>query len=852
MTWEGLLDWPGKSNEIGDELPAVVHMVDVAACAELLIDGHSAFLQLTGQQREAMILLVALHDIGKLSESFQSLIRDKIVGAPRHWQLSDFILLNLLDDEMSKILPSDESVRSELYAAVAGHHGQPPTRVGGQRHQKQKLRKAVGIGLEACSQWVTYLATAYPNASLRGITTEKARALSWALCGLTVVSDWVGSNSVWFPLNRRSESLHATLEESRRLAKQAIRNAGLVAPQAESIRSDFLAGLSGLRPMQHAAATVELECGPQLILLEDSTGTGKTEAAMILARRMILAGKARGLFFALPTMATSDAMYERMQAILPDMFEVVPPSMLIHGQAKLFDAIQTVRGASVDTTPETEQADWLSDGRRRALLAAVCIGTIDQAILGILPTKFSALRLFGLSDKLLIVDEAHSYDPYMQNELECLLEMHAMLGGSAIVMTATLPLSMQKSYAESFQRGLSVEPSEVDGAHYPGIYIVGNRIKGAPVEPFRDSIRSVKVKRLNSTREAECKLIEVANDGAATVWVRNSVDEAIKTAAALQQQNIEPILLHARFTMSDRLKIERSVKQLFGKNGCGRKGRVLIATQVVEASLDLDFDAMFTDLAPIGSLVQRAGRLWRHTDIRPSRDRPLAGPTLFVISPDPNSVDGKDWLSNVIGGGAWVYRLDEQWLTARAAFGVGQIDSPDGLRAMIEAVHGDVEYELPQPVLAERNQSIGKMYAQRAVAQGNVVEPSRGYILGCGGAVSNDAVFPTRLGEKHITIVLTRRSIEGLKPWARHNIEEIAWALSEVTASRRQFEDLLPMPYTDEVRELIGCWPVWKQDACKQGTYFVGVVEDGTGLIGERLIYDGIFGLRPFSPSSEG
>lgn len=167
-------------------------------------------------------------------------------------------------------------------------------------------------------------------------------------------------------------------------------------------------------------------------------------------------------------------------------------------------------------------------------------------------------------------------------------------------------------------------------------------MKGVPVEPFRDSIRSVRFKRLNSTGELECQLIEVAKDGAATVWIQNSIDEAIKTEATVQRHNIEPSLLHARITMSDRLKTERSAKQLFGKNGCGRNGQVQIATQAVEVSLELDFDAMFTDLAPSGSLVQRAGRLWRHTDIRPSSDRPLAGPTLLVISPDPNSVYGTD------------------------------------------------------------------------------------------------------------------------------------------------------------------------------------------------------------------
>ena len=156
----------------------------------------------------------------------------------------------------------------------------------------------------------------------------------------------------------------------------------------------------------------------------------------------------------------------------------------------------------------------------------------------------------------------------------------------------------------------------------------------------------------------------------------------------LEGEGISADLLHARFMVADRLKKEVELQARFGRDGTRDRGRVLVATQVVEASLDLDFDLMVSDLAPIGSLIQRAGRLWRHMDLRPVRERPVPGPVLHILSPDPENVEDGRWLHRVLPAGAWVYPLSDQWCTARAVFALGAIRAPDGLRQLIEAVHG--------------------------------------------------------------------------------------------------------------------------------------------------------------------
>ncbi len=841
-----LFDWPGKSNSSGDELAAVVHMLDVAACAECLIKGHTAFNELSDVQRRAMVLLVALHDVGKLSESFRALIRDGKTGAPRHWQLSDYLLCSILDGTLSNLC-ADEWARFELYGAVAGHHGQPPTRRFGIKTEMRHNRRAVGNGETAARQWVNHLLKLIPDASLGEMKIDQAKSLSWALSGLTVASDWIGSNEEWFPFKRDLRSLEVTFQESRKLAGRAVEDTGLIPPRAAIGSPGSFGSVTEFRPMQEATMTADLEEGPQLVILEDSTGTGKTEAALILARRMIVAGKARGLFFALPTMATSDAMYARMKTLVPDLFESMPPTVLTHGRASLYEAMRGLRGGSGDNTPEVDHVEWLTDSRRRALLATVCVGTIDQALLGILPTKFSTLRLFGLADRLLVVDEAHSYDPYMQEELKALLRMQAMLGGSAIIMTATLPLSLRQSFVEAFQNGLAGKTVELKNTDYPGIHLVGGKVKSLPVKPFSECTRTVKVERLSGADEAIVLLSEMAEKGASCVWVRNAVDEAIASTEVLKRRGLNAELLHARYAMGDRLCIEQTISSRFGKNGVGREGSILVATQVVEASLDLDFDVMVSDLAPMGSLIQRAGRLWRHMGNRSAANRPVKGPILNVVSPDPDIVDGNGWLQEVLGRGAWVYRLDEQWMTARALFDAGEIDSPAGLRSLIETVHGDNAPMVPDEILEAQVKSDGGALAQAGLARVNVVDAALGFVAGIGDSVGNDALFPTRLGEPQMTIVLARRKHDNLFPWADHEDESIAWQLSEVTASRRRFECLFPGQSSLEIEAVRASWPTWKLEAC-----LIGVVDESSGMIGDNLLYDSEIGLRACSLHTRG
>ena len=832
-----VFDWPGKSDKEGNERPAVLHMLDVAACAELLIKGHTAFAKLSAEQRQALVILVGLHDIGKISESFRALVQKNERGNPLHWQLSHFLLCGSLDKVLSE-LGGDFAMREELYAAVAGHHGQPPSPAGGNRREKSRRNRAVGSAERDARNWVAELLGLFPGASLEGISVEDARGLSWILSGITVAADWVGSNAQWFPIEQGPRDLTKALIESKSRARKAVVDAGLEHPRLARLGRLTPYGLTELRPMQKAAMDIQIETGPQLAVIEDSTGTGKTEAALILAHRMIENRKARGVFFALPTMATSNAMFERMTGIARQMYERPPSLVLAHSRAKLSTAMRDVTGTECDETPEATGTDWLTDGRRRTLLATVGVGTVDQALLGVLPTRFSTLRLFGLADRLLIVDEAHSYDPYMQRELETLLTMHARLGGSAILMTASLPLKMRQAYVSAFQRGLGRLETSFEDQSYPGMHLVSSNILSVSVRSAPASSRRIEVSRISSQTDAIDLLIAAKAAGAACVWIRNAVDDAIDAVLELRKRGIEAYLLHARFALIDRLKHENEVMNNFGKKRKSGKGKILIATQVVEASLDLDFDVMVSDLAPIGSLVQRAGRLWRHMDERQESERPAPGPCLHVVSPDPNVVNNEKWLHDVLGRGAWVYRLDHQWRTAKILLDAGEILTPDGLRALMEAVHGDTAPVLPAELISAESEAVGEAMAQTGLARGNLVDVEDGYLNGTRGAVGSDAVFPTRLGVPQVTIVLAKLAENRPIPWASEVAPFSAWIFSEVTASKDKFAKLLPDQNAPEVVHIKTDWPKWRQETCS----LCVVGEDGQ--VGHGLCYDGKLGLK--------
>lgn len=277
--------WPGKSSrDGGPEHPAVYHMLDVAAVAEILLSGA----KYPAQVRDAFALLVGLHDLGKVGNGFRAMIREGRKQQVLHWEMSEAWLSD--DDWLARRLQADPHVMRAVVAAVSGHHGRPSRQA-----ELFFLRMRQSGGAEAATDVAAILqdlAALWPGASLDGIGRRQALGLGWWLAGLTNVADWSGSNADWFPAREANLSLAEYLGLARERARRFVSEAGLAGAEAlAGSLFDFQP-----RPMQVAAAGADLPEGPVLAVIEDETGAGKTEAALILAQRMLLAGKGGGCF----------------------------------------------------------------------------------------------------------------------------------------------------------------------------------------------------------------------------------------------------------------------------------------------------------------------------------------------------------------------------------------------------------------------------------------------------------------------------------------------------------------------------------------------------------------------------
>ncbi len=407
------------------------------------------------------------------------------------------------------------------------------------------------------------------------------------------------------------------------------------------------------------------------------------------------------------------------------------------------------------------------------------------------------------------------------------MTVHHQAGGSAILLTATLPLDQRATLLARYGAQDDGDPAD------PALPVAG----GAAVRAFdaQPSLRGpIKVERAPSAKDAVMLLTDRAAQGAACVWVRNAVDDAITAVNDLRAAGVKADLLHARFAMTDRLAHEAAALERFGKTGQDRAGRVLVATQVVESSLDLDFDVMVSDLAPVAALIQRAGRLWRHMAVRPVATRPVPMPVLSVVGPDPDDVRDDQWLARVLDRGAWVYPLDIQWRMARASAQRGEIVAPGGLRDLIEEVHGASDLPLPDALARAEQERIGQGYAAQNQARHNLVKLTEGYRLG--GAGAEDTEFPTRLGLPTRTLMLAVWKGGRLRPYAGGGVD--GCQLSEVRASERRLLGLdLPDQSAPEIAALTTDWPDWRRRA------LTVCPMDESGRIGEGLRYDPGLGL---------
>ncbi|MGW8484956.1 CRISPR-associated helicase Cas3' [Streptomyces sp. NPDC055886] len=697
----------GKESGLSRPYPVVCHLLDTSAAFQELWDevvGDGTKLAVAGalglglsETRSVVSFWAGLHDIGKISPPFQAQVpllygpvRDDpaYVSAPgaegerdfRHECASHWSLYSLLAEVG---YPTDErlmhrSVSHQIAQLLGGHHGvfgsalkakqarrasdyNPGLGWGGWADQRQvhfdELRRATG-------------AFAVPRGGLPA-------GLAVVVAGLVVVADWLASQvSVIEPRLPRAEwsgtaaEVDAHWQVAVGSARGVVRAArmGRAGFSAEKFGAMFPFAPNSLQRdlVEHLPGMVAKD-GPGLVLVTAPTGDGKTEAALFAASLLGRAADARGLYFALPTMATADAMLPRVEAYAARALSGERALMLLHSMAWLSSPGGDGAGVSKDPADgfisagrETAaEADGWLRGAKRGLLAPLGVGTVDQALGAVLPLRYNVLRLLGLSDKVFVLDEAHAYGPWMHQLLVRLLEWLGEMRAPVVLLSATLTGRTAGSLVDAYRRGAGMrEPAGVV-PRYPGwlfasaaadVVSPARATKSDRVRTLRvshrpvvwDALEAVGAPVLEGGRRAALRevLALVAAEGGTALVCCTTVAEAQQTyrdvCAAFPELAVAAggvRLLHSRYPADQRARITAECEAAYGKPGDGpgsvRSASVLVATQVVEQSLDFDFDLVVSDLAPIAQLLQRAGRGRRH------RRGPLGRPAWAAAEDEP-------------------------------------------------------------------------------------------------------------------------------------------------------------------------------------------------------------------------
>ena len=637
----------GKSGESpGHGL--ICHMLDVAAVAEAILSREPAgtleWLSASfGLSSDLVAVYIAasagLHDFGKAIPGFQckwdtGMEQDKKVGLPFNALAQGVSRHDLASASLLRRFSARCPWLTTISLALGAHHGYMPAPT--ELKYAAPLQEGAAWKEARCALFDSY----WQSFGLGDESAEPPQdlaTLTW-FAGLTSVSDWIGSNDAWFPHGERDETLQGHRKRARDLADVALDDIGwpvfrpLLRREAgtDELITDIL-GSTGTpvsaRPLQSVADDLLLRRanGPTLLLVEAPMGEGKTELAFLSFLRLQALNGHRGLYVALPTQATGNAMFDRALTFLRAFSDDVQLDIqLVHGGAALDPRVHRLRGVGTSPGEEVSSSAWFSQ-RRRALLSPYGIGTIDQALFATLNVKHHFVRLWGLANRVVVLDEVHAYDTYTTGLIEALLRWLKALGCSVVLMSATLPARRRAAFLEAWDaRGVPEVP-------YPRVLVACEGEVGAVHVECR-SLAPVQVAGLEEDLIAVARsaLAMVEGGGCGAVIV-NTVQRAQTLYSLLQEDarrlEVDLLLFHARYPADERSKREKAVLDRFARHGGRPERSLLVATQVVEQSLDIDFDFMISDLAPVDLLLQRAGRLHRHERQRPPAH---AVPRLFV------------------------------------------------------------------------------------------------------------------------------------------------------------------------------------------------------------------------------
>lgn len=660
--------WGKLSDDRERQLSLADHCVDVACVFRALCDlpaiRHSLGPGIDAIAMDRLAVFALLHDLGKCNTGFQAkrdlnarniaghvketaaLLYDETLGPMASEALG-------LEDMWSWFDNPEANLPRMLLAAVF-HHGKPAFKDDiGQSNEIDRLKRHWQPcdnldPFDGLKELGEIARRAFPNAFKSNTPPIEVRVeLEHRFAGLVMLADWLGSHrESFFPFEHEGDRI----EWSRRQARKALVAVGLdVSAARTSIEhgqptfGDTFGIRGEPRPLQSALACADL---PALLVAESDTGSGKTEAALMHFLALFAAGKVDGLYFALPTRVAARELYGRVTSAMKRVFsDDCPPVLLaVPGYTRidgeLIDKIlPTETHLFNDDEQKARDRNWTAERPKRFLAAPIAVGTIDQALFSAIQVPHAHLRAACLDRSLLVIDEVHSSDVYMRYLARRLLTRHLKAGGHALLLSATLGAAARAEYLHPSDSRPQAEPfDQAVALPYPALSAPNTPMRHLPNPACRSkTVRLEPLPLLKAPADVLPRLREAVRSGQRVLVILNTVGRVIAlTKLADADPELAPALFtvngiraphHGRFARADRERMDRAVSKRMGR-GSPAGAVLLIGTQTLEQSLDIDADWLLTDLCPIDVLLQRIGRVHRH-DRGP---RPM--PTCTILLPE--------------------------------------------------------------------------------------------------------------------------------------------------------------------------------------------------------------------------
>lgn len=782
------LIWAKSGEDRGHGL--LTHLLDVAAVTDAILELEPASslrwasLRLglpLEHTRRWLAALVGLHDFGKAIPGFQAKWQEGMQADMAHGLAfpptactvdnHSCATVALLGPLLRKESEAQRDWVNAVVQAIGAHHGYQflsseinDAKPINEPAQWKQARQAIFD-----AYWQTLAPQGVPT-----LDELELPVVNW-LSGLTSTADWIASNAEWFPLGERGhDGLVAYFAHARQLAFQALDKAGWQPFQpllnASAATETLLAQVVGkeslsARPLQEVGdRLLQQTQGPSLLLVEAPMGEGKTELAFLAHLRLQAANGHRGLYIALPTQATGNAMFKRKLTFLKNFVASHADVQLVHGGAAMNDDLLQLRDIDHSREATLSASAWFSQ-RRRPLLSPYGVGTIDQALLATLNVKHHFVRLWGLGNRVVVLDEVHAYDTYTSGLMAALLQWLKALGSSVVLMSATLPQARRNELLAAW----GVNAAQIPELAYPRVILAddagvhGEHFSARPLPPIH--LHGLG----ESVEEMADQAIELLAAGGCGAIIVNTVERAQTLYRMLRERlgrDVQLLLFHARFPADERRAHEQQVLELFGQSQNRPQRALLVATQVAEQSLDIDFDFMLSDLAPVDLLLQRAGRLHRHIRCRPQAH---ADARLWVAGLNPEFPDLKKTAWGFVYD---PYILGRTWALLREE---SVLHLPDDIERLVQWVYGDEP--LPQGLEeAVQNQIEIESYGEHLAQQKRQRQLAMNVTLDClaelgdaykgkprGNEEGDDLRNITRLGRDTVTLVPVAATENGWK-----------------------------------------------------------------------------------------